>query len=32
MRSWADANVMPSPPPLQYLLGLGLPDSWPWEG
>ncbi len=25
MRSWADANVMPSPPPLQYLLGLGLP-------
>ncbi|HOU54205.1 MAG TPA: hypothetical protein PLQ97_09790 [Myxococcota bacterium] len=25
MRSWAAENVMPSPPPLHYLLGLGLP-------
>jgi len=28
MRSWAAENVMPSPPPLHYLLGLGLPGLW----
>lgn len=25
MRSWAAENVMPSPPPLDYVLGLGVP-------